>query len=83
MTTSDLLLVSKYDGEFGTFFFPKQTLRTNTFLALHWSFFLVTTVRQFQEEEEGKKKHSSSSHTAIECGFFLVVVVVVVVGLGS
>jgi uncharacterized membrane protein YidH (DUF202 family) len=77
MTTSDLLLVSKY-GEFGTFFSPKQTLciLSQLFTGVLFCHYYATIQRKRR-----KKKHSSS-HTAIECGFFLVVVVVVV-GLGS
>jgi hypothetical protein len=59
MTTSDLLLVTKY-GEFCTFF--PQTNPLYTFLALHWSSFFVTTVQQFQQEE-GKQKTHTHHHT--------------------
>jgi hypothetical protein len=59
MTTSDLLLVSKY-GEFGTFFFP-QTNPLYTFSALHWSFFFVTTVRGNSKKK--KEKKNTHHHT--------------------
>jgi hypothetical protein len=59
MTTSDLLLVSKY-GEFGTFFFPPNKPFVH-FLSFALEFFFVTTVRGNSKKK--KEKKNTHHHT--------------------